>query len=475
MRSFLRLNSKLVVAAMSFLAMGIGIPSAHADFNVNQNVKIDVVAAGDSYQGAPSLGLKINGIPTGTPQNVTNARGTWKTYTFNVHLTSVFNTFSVTFNNDAYGGVGKDRNLYIQSVAVNGVVVKPATASVFGPTNDVLKTAAQAGNLWSYTELMWNTWPNTALINAVYNSQATTTTAPSTTTTTTTAPTTPTTTTTITTKPTTPTTTTTTTTAPIVPTTPTVPVIVSDKVLTDYQYYSSGPYQAYVSPWGKGALVLGKDYNETISLNMATFPNNVVFAASWPNTAPTSSGVYNFNSITYGNFCGAAPKQSVAAKRIKDITTLTRTHDFSLSGNLQGFDVIDDIMVSAIGTNACNVARSSMREIEIFYHSPPSAINYAKYVTKIGTVTISGISWDVSMDTGWSDVLFIPTNHQDVTSATIDMKAVFTYLISQKVKINGVTQQILTGEEYFNGFGFGNEVTLGSGSMKVNSFMVNLK
>jgi parallel beta-helix repeat protein len=113
---------------------------------------VTVVASGDDYNGDPIIGLIVNGVQT-TSSTVTavHSLGQWQTFTYTVTPPSVLSNIGVRFTNDAYG-LGGDRNLYIKSVTVNGVMLMP---------NQGIYThwgASQTGSviLWTTGTLTWN-------------------------------------------------------------------------------------------------------------------------------------------------------------------------------------------------------------------------------------------------------------------------------------------------------------------------------
>jgi len=240
--------------------------------------------------------------------------------------------------------------------------------------------------------------------------------------------------------------------------------VLSTVVLTDNQLYTKGSYDAYMQPWGKGSLVAGKDYTESFTVTPYTFPDNSTITWSWPNTpaySTTGSGVYNYLAFGYGE--GA--QVPITPKKLADIQALSETHDFALSGSLPGFDVIHDIMLTSVPNGPWD---GTQIEVEIFLHTPAYSVSFAQAATQVGTFTGSGRTWAVSvyLNTAGTagDVVIVPQNYEDVPSGTVDIKAMFDYLVSQKV---------LTGNEYFNGLQTGVEVDQGNGSAAFKSYSVS--
>jgi len=400
-----------IVAAFLFVAVVmVGSPLAMAYAATTQAaivapvtaLKIDVVASGVAVKGAPVMMLRVNGKNVSGQTVANNDAG--KVYSFSLPMPNPFNAFSLVFVNPASGSNGVGRTLDIKSVTVNGVILSPTQGFLIDTTG---KSLPGVGKMTSFGELMFSVWGLKDLVAKLY---------------------------------------------------PQVPVV--DKTLHDNQGYTSGSYTAYVSPWGKGTYVQGKDYTEQMDLVTRTFPNNTTISWNWPNV-PAKSGVYNFDAIDFGNYYGTVPQKPITPKQIKNIKTLTEDHNLALSGNLEGFDVIDDLFL----TQGANDVAHRLYEIEILLHTPAFAVAYAGSVKQLGTYTVGGVDWKVSINDKMTpkDILIMPANHADIIAQKVDVKALFDALVAHGV---------LTGNEWFNGFGLGSETRLGSGAVKVKTFTV---
>lgn len=236
----------------------------------------------------------------------------------------------------------------------------------------------------------------------------------------------------------------------------------SDDVLTDGKPYASGHYMSFLAPWNKGSLVEGIDYTECLTFNRSSYPDGQRISWSWPEVPPKSKGVYNFLAVDFGNYDNTVVMSPIRPSRVRDIDKLTQQYALDISGDNQGFDVIDDLFL----TSKSGDTSKKLFEIEIFLHSPGFAIKYASGATQIGTFRASGTEWSASIDRHLSsaaDILVLPAKRGDILAGTLDVKAVFDYLISAK---------ILSGEEYFNGLGLGVEVRHGDGSLSINRLSI---
>ena len=137
-------------------------------------------------------------------------------------------------------------------------------------------------------------------------------------------------------------------------------------ILTDLMLYQMGSYSDDVGPWNKGALVQGVNYTESITLNNLLTPVDQTFAWQWPTqTVPT---VRSFLSVNYGNYDFSNFSSPVVSSTIANLNALSESHAFSLSGDLAGFNVIDDLFLTrAAGGNNARAA-----EVEVFVHTPAS-------------------------------------------------------------------------------------------------------
>jgi hypothetical protein len=83
---------------------------------------IVVKAASQSWNGDAQFRLLADGKQIGAVQTVTTDAGQgWQAFTFKADLADATKTLGIEFLNDAYGGVGKDRNLHVDAIIVNGV------------------------------------------------------------------------------------------------------------------------------------------------------------------------------------------------------------------------------------------------------------------------------------------------------------------------------------------------------------------
>ena len=87
----------------------------------------------DAYNGDAQFTVSVDGVQVGGAQAVTASHAAGASQAFNVHGTfgTAGHTVGVTFLNDAWGGPGLDRNLYVNSLALNGTPVTNSSAALY--------------------------------------------------------------------------------------------------------------------------------------------------------------------------------------------------------------------------------------------------------------------------------------------------------------------------------------------------------
>lgn len=232
------------------------------------------------------------------------------------------------------------------------------------------------------------------------------------------------------------------------------------KTIYDYQPYNSGSYTLYSSPWNVGSWVYGTDYTESMTFDTANVLSSI--KANWSFPTTTSTSIKSFLAIDYGNYYNTTTSKYVPSSRISDLTTLVEGVNFTMSGNLQGFNVITDLFLT---TKAGDLSTRAA-EVEILLHTPSATKSWAASLTQLGSLTIYGITWTAAVTTngdGQPDYIFMPANGADVVSGAINVKAMLQYLTSAA----GVS-----GSLYFNGLATGVETISGAGAWTMSNFGV---
>lgn len=94
---------------------------------------IVVHASEDAYLGDAVFKLLVDGYQIGADTTVTanHRAGQWQDFTFHTDLATTAKSVSVVFTNDAYGGTAAtDRNLYVQSITIDGKTQSPSKTAL---------------------------------------------------------------------------------------------------------------------------------------------------------------------------------------------------------------------------------------------------------------------------------------------------------------------------------------------------------
>lgn len=217
---------------------------------------------------------------------------------------------------------------------------------------------------------------------------------------------------------------------------------------------ASGPFNTFQSMYN-----LASGYTLSTFGYVNVFPSLTTFSWSVP-VSPCAS-VCGAIGGDYGDYSNG-PQNKITPQQVKNITTLSSAQNITLGAFSQGWDAIYDILAGSTqhGTDVF--------ELEIFIRSPTTAQNFCASGAPVGILVDGGITWtvtDVAMTVPPAltpnDYCFIPSNFADVPAATIDIKAMFSYLIAQNK---------ITGNEWFHGLTISAEPRSGAGSFVINSW-----
>jgi hypothetical protein len=225
----------------------------------------------------------------------------------------------------------------------------------------------------------------------------------------------------------------------------------------------AGPYWALNSTWNNGGLVNGTDYTQTITMDDPNSPNNnTTISWTWPNTPPWGM-VYAYPGVFYGTYGNIIPNSNVTPERIDDLKTLTLSANLSFSGETDHYDAIYDMYLTS---QPDGNTTTGTHEIEVWAHTPSYAQEWIQSLPQHTFTAADGMQWTIALSAGSNPpiVLFVPSDFRDLTNATIDFKALL-----KAAEADG----LISGNEYFDGIGLGNEASQGSGSMTIHSFKVN--
>jgi hypothetical protein len=229
----------------------------------------------------------------------------------------------------------------------------------------------------------------------------------------------------------------------------------------DYATYTAKGYTLNTNPWGKGSLVNGVDYTQSIRFDPTTFPNGIDFSWSWPTYS--TGAIYAYPEIKY---VPQSPSQ------IANFTDLSVTYSVTMAGNTNNYDVALDLWLTSTpyGTPGSTV----QDELMIFFHNPPQwdfvagrwAGNQPYTITAPGLsnahVNIEPNHGATSTSPGWT--LISVENPTDVLSGTLSISDVIKTLIKEGV---------LSGNEYLSDVQLGAEIGGGTGGLNINNLSYN--
>lgn len=230
--------------------------------------------------------------------------------------------------------------------------------------------------------------------------------------------------------------------------------------LPDATWWSQGSWLAYAAPWGKGELVAGRDFADTITVVPETFPARTVIRWQWPLTDGTVRG---YNHVAYGNYNGGAVRTPVESVRIADARTMTYDFDITVNPSIGEFNVMhEDFLQKPDGTKAIEVAwmhqvgGSALQWIKRYPRLTDHVDRYGR--TWTAYLTPSGPSYpDIKF------AIFVPES--DVLVGRIDKLAGYRSLIRDGA---------MRGDEVWTGTATGVEPISGSGSILINSLSVTV-
>lgn len=236
--------------------------------------------------------------------------------------------------------------------------------------------------------------------------------------------------------------------------------------------FTQGPWTAFIAPFNKGSLVKGVEYDQSVTIDPANFPNKTLFTCRFPESR-TKLGIYGYNSVQFGNYYNTIPARPIPSSQIRDIKALIVKFDLQLKLGAKNSNAnvqIDGFLTSTKNPN------DIVAEYQIFLHTPDFTKDYANTLRSLGTFISQAnadtpqIVWNVYREPknaqNSPDYIFYPANTADVLSGTFDMKQVFDWLSAPNPK-TGATY--LGGSEYFNGTSVGLEPIHGEVELLVKS------
>lgn len=226
--------------------------------------------------------------------------------------------------------------------------------------------------------------------------------------------------------------------------------------------YTSGPWFAYVSPWGGESLLVMRPWSKIadgISLDLKRMPAETVFQWRWPPINPSfGPGVWGYNHVAYGNYDGGQTEVAVEPIRVRDVRQFRQSFDWSLDAEWGEANVLTEFYLRSDRDDV----ESRSLEVGWFLHLPDGTRPFFEGAKQVGTfVDPQGRSWRVRIADKFC--MFALEDSGDLKKASLDMLASLRWLESR---------QLVAGEEWLWGVAIGVEPVSGIGEMTLHDWDV---
>lgn len=225
-----------------------------------------------------------------------------------------------------------------------------------------------------------------------------------------------------------------------------------------FESYARSPYSAYTGMWGVYLTPPLTDYSADMRI-APSFPNGTVF--SWTIGADTPARTNGFLHVDFGNYDDSPGV--ITPRQVYTITSLAVAMNWTFSGD-DSTGLLGECWLS--DESAPSGSFDKNFEVGVLPKISASAQTYVAGLTSVGSgyTDSNGIDWQVVIDTSLTppDIIAYRSGYASFVG-TFDMVAYFAYLVAEKQ---------ITGNEWFNGFGFGPEPYAGSGSVTVNTYAI---
>lgn len=231
----------------------------------------------------------------------------------------------------------------------------------------------------------------------------------------------------------------------------------------NFQSYVKGAFSAWMGMWG---VFVPANESMTFTIDMRVSPT--LFPATtklaWSVTPdPDYGGINGFLHVDWGNYDDSAG--SITPRQAHSITALSASVDWTFAGsNLTGL-LCECYLTTA--SHATGGLTDKVCEVGFLPKCSPSSQSFAAGLPAVGTgsfVDGNGVTWNVgqALDGSGTFPYYVATRVGYVDHpGALDFKAYFAFLqASGKI----------TGNEWFNGLGFGPEPLSGASTLTINSF-----
>jgi hypothetical protein len=249
--------------------------------------------------------------------------------------------------------------------------------------------------------------------------------------------------------------------------------VIVDVTAKDAELYSSVPFGRspangfyYLNnTYGKSYYLNGTDYQTTFKSTKEHFPNNSLIEWSWPDAGTGQYFAFAYPEIIYGGTPYGNPYKTIgfSSRQVKSISKFTAKYDVALSGNLNSYNLLMDVYLTAKSDSQDG---SHIAEVSFFPHLlDPNNLTGIVSLKSVGLVSVSKSGLQILIRP-----VTTAGKPRDVNAATVDWKEIFNHLI----KLGW-----LTGDEFLRSAEFGPEIQApnhyntrpAKGSMKINQLV----
>lgn len=224
----------------------------------------------------------------------------------------------------------------------------------------------------------------------------------------------------------------------------------------DWADFTKGAYPAVNNPWGKGGLVNGQDYTQSITVETTTFPDDTLLTWDWGDRF--NSSIYAYPEVIFGYKAWDPGEGTLAySSRVGALKSLEAKFDLGISGKTQNFNVAIETWLTDVRGGGSDAITT---EVMIWLHNgslTPAGEKVGRFVSPTYKADIY-VQDNMGGGDGWRYIALAPDS--DYLAGTIDIRAVLHAL--RKLGFVDVN-------DWVSGFELGAEVAGGNGSLKIDS------
>lgn len=233
------------------------------------------------------------------------------------------------------------------------------------------------------------------------------------------------------------------------------------RLLDSDENYVSGSYGAYASSWGAALeprpLLKGRDFINTIAVDIARFPAGSNISWRWPDHPPERSGVYGYLHIYRGNYDGGMPPLLVEPVMVRDLAFFSQDIAFTHHGGpTDGYNVLNEFWLTQKDGDHTRKAY----EIGFMLHTNRRTSETIALAEPLGMYSDHVLRrWRVVRLPGAIPyIIFVPEDQKDFRG-TLEVRHALQYLVAKAV---------ITGGEWINGVAIGVEPHFGGGALTLD-------